>query len=1128
MKAQEHRGSCPKRTGFWVCVILMTVLGSGRADDWPTLRHDNHRSGKTAERIDAAALGCRWVWRSPQPPQPAWAGPAKWDAFKNMPGLRSMRDYDQVFHVIAAGDRVWFGSSVDDSVRCLDAADGQERWSYTTDGPVRIAPTLTGGRLYFGSDDGHAYCIDATDGSLLWKHAPAAERQRIVSNGRMISLWPCRTGVLVDGTTAHFAMGMLPWEESYLCAVDARTGKPDGSGHYIATHSGLTMEGAMLASRESLFSPQGRVPPLVFDRNDGRKVGSLDGKAGGGCFVVITEDDRILHGPGNKTGWVTESNAVTREKIATISGATAMVVDNGTAYLLSDDRLAALDRQTKKPRWEKACEYPYALILAADTLLVGGRDVVAAMAADDGKLLWQHEVAGRAYGLAVAGGRLFVSTDEGAIYAFEPRADRNTVRDSSQSMLARSPATGSGSGLPSLPVAGDRANSESPTVLDPISLKIGPYLQFTGPDSAIVRWETDEPSPTVLEYAAHGRPKRIEDPAAKTRHEVTLAPLRRGMVYRYTISATVDDETHATRAFECDTFFNYSEASTSDHTEPAEAKTAEHILSSCGVRQGICLVLGSGDGRLAYELARQSRLRVIGLESDAARVASARRMLKSAGIYGARVAVHQVDSLETIPFVDGFANLVVSMQGDTAAEASRLAQPDNGVTATLTGNQWVCTTRPALDGAGVWSHLYGLPDNSAYGGESLQGARGVDEMAVRWLGRPGPRAQADRNGRKPSPLAIGGRLFMQGLNRIIAIDAYNGTILWSLEIPDFERFNMPRDCSNWCADEDHLFAVVKDRCWQIDTGTGQVVATHHRQPGPIADSDYEWGYVARSGELLLGSTVKSGSSYTDFFGGTGWYDKKNADFTNKVCSERLFAIDKSSGDSRWSYLGGPIINPTITMTDDRVYFVECRNKATMAQQTRRLGGAEFWQDQFLVALDTATGKKVWETPIDTADGTVVFYMAYGDGKLVLVSSDQKYHVYARDAENGSPLWETHFDWPSDNHGHHMSRPAIAHGNVYVRPKVIDLATGRIHETPMPDGGCGTYAIADGAITFRASNITMWNPEQNRKTSWSRLRPGCWLSTIPACGMLLSPEAGGGCSCGKWMETSLGFAPAGSK
>ena len=57
-------------------------------------------------------------------------------------------------------------------------------------------------------------------------------------------------------------------------------------------------------------------------------------------------------------------------------------------------------------------------------------------------------------------------------------------------------------------------------------------------------------------------------------------------------------------------------------------------------------------------------------------------------------------------------------------------------------------------------------------------------------------------------------------------------------------------------------------------------------------------------------------------------------------------------------------------------------------------------------------------------------------------------------------------------------------------------------------------------------IAMWNTLSGSLTSWDRMRPGCWLSTIPASGMLLSPEGGGGCSCGSWMEMSVGFMPDG--
>ena len=74
-----------------VLACLGVLLPLAWADDWPTFRHDNHRSGKTAERLAAESLGQEWVWRSPQPPQPAWAGPAKWDAYAGLRGLRSMR-----------------------------------------------------------------------------------------------------------------------------------------------------------------------------------------------------------------------------------------------------------------------------------------------------------------------------------------------------------------------------------------------------------------------------------------------------------------------------------------------------------------------------------------------------------------------------------------------------------------------------------------------------------------------------------------------------------------------------------------------------------------------------------------------------------------------------------------------------------------------------------------------------------------------------------------------------------------------------------------------------------------------------------------------------------------------------
>ncbi|MHC4983651.1 MAG: outer membrane protein assembly factor BamB family protein, partial [Planctomycetota bacterium] len=826
---------------FWTGLIVLVAAAAAGAADWPTYRHDNRRSGVTAEQIDAARLQQQWLWRSPQAPRPAWAGPAAVDAYHGIGGLVSMRNYDPAFHVAAAGGRVYFGSTADDSVRCLDAATGKVIWVFTTDAAVRVAPTVAASpsrssgqvRVYFGSDDGYAYCVRADDGKLVWRHGPTAGQRRILHDGRMISLRPCRTGVLLNAGTAYFAASMLPWEESFLCAVDAGTGRPQGPGRYVRMHETVTLEGPMAASADRLYVPQGRVGPMVFDLAGGERAGDL-GSAGGGSFLSLTDDGRVVHGHGNKTGWLAESDARSCRRLAMMGGARDMVVADGAGYMLTDRAVGCVDRKTGKARWSKPLRNFHALILAGDTLFAGGDDRLTAFKAADGEQVWTQRVRGKAHGLAVADGKLLVSTDEGYVYCFAPGA-----------APPESEAGPSGQGQPPEPVDPQ-----------PITLAMGPYLQFTGLETAVVRWETAEPSPTILEYGIGEQFRRVESSEKKTRHLAKLTGLRRNNTYAYVIRATAGGKLRSIAAQSFDTFFNYSLPNVADAPAPFPqdnmsgvcAAAAEQIIKATGVTDGVCLVLGSGEGRLAYELARRSRLKVIGVDADAAAVAAARRALMPTGAYGVRVAIHHVDSLAELPFVGDFANLIVSDRvlstgrcaGD-AVEMLRVLRPggvaylgcpagaskkvsDNELRAWFAGaslepkiardegGRWASFVRPPVEGAGVWSHQYGLADNATYGGETLRGARTTHELRGQWLGRPGPRYQPDRSGRKPGPLAVNGRLFGQGLRRIVALDAYNGCILWSLEIPQFGRFNIPRDTGNWCADDAHVFAVVKSRC----------------------------------------------------------------------------------------------------------------------------------------------------------------------------------------------------------------------------------------------------------------------------------------------------------------------------
>jgi outer membrane protein assembly factor BamB len=462
--------------------ILLAATAVARAADWPTYRHDNRRSGATAETL-RLPLKQTWRYDSPSAPVPAWAGPAKWDAYAGMKNPKHMRDFDSAFHVTVAGGRVFFGSSSDDAAHCLDAATGKAKWTSHTDGPVRLPPTAAGANVYFGSDDGRVYCVKASDGSVVWKYRAAPDDRVVPSNGKLISLWPCRTGVLVAGGKAYFAASLFPWRKSQFCGVDARTGKDSGPGLFKTTASGHAIQGALLASETQLFAPQGRSAALIFSRGDGKFVGPLGAKGDGGVHALLTRDSQLIYGPGSKTGWLAMQDASTRKRTGLFKGASLIVLGEKTGYIYKPGNLStfrhvehiklarqrtlagqvkALSRPPKSKRGKKEtpaqaakrkvahetakrelekviaelkdlkqaaaasynfnvpCPIAYEMILAGEAIFLGGDSVVHAVSARDGKALWKAPVDGKARGLAVAGGRLFVSTDKGKIHCFAP------------------------------------------------------------------------------------------------------------------------------------------------------------------------------------------------------------------------------------------------------------------------------------------------------------------------------------------------------------------------------------------------------------------------------------------------------------------------------------------------------------------------------------------------------------------------------------------------------------------------------------------------------------------------------------------------------------------------------------
>ena len=204
----------------------------------------------------------------------------------------------------------------------------------------------------------------------------------------------------------------------------------------------------------------------------------------------------------------------------------------------------------------------------------------------------------------------------------------------------------------------------------PLVFRVPPHARFDSPNSVSIAWETEEPRVCLLEFGVDEKlAEQKPSPQASTSHRFTMTGLQPRARYHYRIrSSPTQDEEQISERFELDNGLNYSATRFADETTPYPkdpsrqryVQIAEQILSSSGVTRGYCLVLGCNEGQLAYELARQSELTIVGVDTDRDRLARARALLGKAGVYGSRITLRHVDSLDTLPFPHSFANLIVA------------------------------------------------------------------------------------------------------------------------------------------------------------------------------------------------------------------------------------------------------------------------------------------------------------------------------------------------------------------------------------------------------------------------------------------------------------------------------------
>lgn len=301
---------------------------------------------------------------------------------------------------------------------------------------------------------------------------------------------------------------------------------------------------------------------------------------------------------------------------------------------------------------------------------------------------------------------------------------------------------------------------------------------------------------------------------------------------------------------------------------------------------------------------------------------------------------------------------------------------------------------------------------------------------------------------------------------------------------------------------------------------------------------HDWGYIAVAKDWLIGSRQKGESTY---LGDDGeWYEDFVADQTSRVTSDQLFSLDPATGKTRWVYTGGILLNSTITIGDGQILFIESRSPEAMAATTSRIPHDKL-TDQYLVALDIRTGKRLWDKAQDFSKCEYMTYLVYSQHTAVVTGTDRNknFHTFAfaapapnrsggDDLEGAIPgrmLWSDTHKEDKGHHSGHLQHPLIIGTTFYSDQRSFDLVSGQLLRKDLPERrGCGVMSAGRNAVFFRHHFHGMWDLATDKRTQFEGIRTGCWLGLIPAGGMLLAPESSAGCSCTHAIQTSVGYLP----
>ncbi len=432
------------RLSLSVILCLLVLQAEAQFHNWSLWRFDHGRSAATPEQL-SDSLYLQWQVKY-SARIPVWDDPLN----------QNLMQFDRLFEPIVADNKIFLGFNDQDKVVALDINSGKELWHFYADGPVRMPLAANNGLIYFTSDDGHCYCLNADNGSPVWIISLAPSPLKLLGNKRLISMWPARGGIVIKDNIIYTAASIFPMMGTFIYAISAETGeiiwKNEGTGsnyilqpHSTPAFADVAPQGTFTISGDRLLVAGGRSVPAAFDLKTGEKLYyhlAASGKTGG-AFTCGNDQvffnhhrERMTCMYDSKTGFPLLRNA-----------GEYPVVDGKHIYFSGNSVIASAldDTMALHTLWEAEVSATNDLIKAGDCLYAADSNGISAIKIVDNvpRILWTHKTERSIERLVASNGKLIAVTDDGQILVFgDVPASNVTLLEQTEARIAGHSLTG--------------------------------------------------------------------------------------------------------------------------------------------------------------------------------------------------------------------------------------------------------------------------------------------------------------------------------------------------------------------------------------------------------------------------------------------------------------------------------------------------------------------------------------------------------------------------------------------------------------------------------------------------------------------------------------------------------------